>query len=74
MILEQAARSVLTFVNADIVLLPDFLPTIDLVSRCRDRFLLVGRRWDLDLRGELEFGGGWSQALRSSLQGGRVLT
>ncbi|MBL8799145.1 MAG: hypothetical protein JNM56_34990 [Planctomycetia bacterium] len=42
-----AEHSLLCYVNADIILLPDFL---DAVRRVRlDAFLLVGQRWDVDL-------------------------
>ncbi len=49
-----ATRDVLCYVNADIVLLSDFVPAIERVRRAKDRFLIVGRRCDVDLRDDLD--------------------
>lgn len=67
--LFQAARDhndspLLAYVNADILLLPDFLSTSIWVSSKELRFLLVGQRWDLDVRNELAFTDGWQERLR----------
>jgi hypothetical protein len=52
---RAASRPVLAYLNADIILLGD-LP--DAVRRCRRfrRFLLVGRRTDLDVQASVAFG------------------
>jgi hypothetical protein len=53
----------LVYVNADIIFLPDILnATRRAASQVRD-FLLVGQRWDLDVRQPLEFGQGWDAQL-----------
>ncbi len=64
----SADCSLLGYVNADIVLLPDFLTTIELVSRWRKRFLLVGRRWDLDSEDSLLFDARWVEELRAAVR------
>lgn len=68
-ILEQAKRlttqAVLCYVNADIILMSDFLSTVQMIARQKQRFLLVGRRWDVDIRELLLFSGGWEQELRA---------
>jgi hypothetical protein len=47
---EHPARC---FVNADVLLLDDFLPAVDDVGAAFDRFLVVGETRDLDSRGDL---------------------
>lgn len=50
---ENAAYPLLCYVNADIILLDDFLPA---ASRIPVRpLLMVGRRWDLDVKEPLDF-------------------
>jgi hypothetical protein len=44
---ELAEHRVCAYVNADIVLLSDFIPAVNLITL--DRFLMVGRRWDVDV-------------------------
>jgi len=67
---EQAATSpYLAYVNADIILMSDFLPAVRKVATELPRFLLVGRRWDLDIRAPLDFSDGWEVRLRSQIAG-----
>lgn len=62
---SEAAGSTLVYCNADIILLPDFSAAIAGVSASRPRFLVVGRRWDLDLLRPIEsFGPDWQSELR----------
>lgn len=61
---RQASHSpLLAYVNADILLLPDFLVAARMVFRQVERFLLIGQRWDLDVTEPLDFGSGWEQRL-----------
>jgi len=67
--LFQAAREhndspLLAYVNADILLLPDFFAQAKRVLELSSRFLLVGQRWDLDVREELDFTGNWLEKLQ----------
>jgi hypothetical protein len=57
----------LCITNADIILLPDLLDALKNVSAQRDRFLLIGQRWDIDIREPLDFSPGWIDRLRSSI-------
>jgi len=51
-------------VNCDIVLTDDFLRALDAVSRWQEQFLMVGRRWDLDVTQPLDFSQpNWAEAL-----------
>lgn len=53
----------LAFVNADIILLADFLDVAELALSQVSQFLLVGQRWDLDVHTDLEIKPGWQEAL-----------
>ena len=58
-----STRRLLAYVNADIVLLPDFVAA---VRRIRFRsFLCLGRRWDVDVMEELPTGGDYERRVRS---------
>ena len=61
----------LVYVNADILLMPEFLEQAEQVARQVEKFLLVGQRWDLDVTEPLDFSAGWEQRLMQTcgLQG-----
>ncbi len=65
---EHSASPLLCFVNADILLLPDLVQAARRARAAFDAFLLIGRRWDLDLQEPLEFASGWAQRLRARVQ------
>lgn len=56
----------LAYVNSDILLMPDFLRTALQVRQQRNKFLVVGQRWDLDINQILDYGLGWSDRLREN--------
>ena len=63
---EAAAAPYLGYINADIILLPDFLEAVESVlAQTQGDFLMVGRRWDLDVTTPLETTEGWAQRLRA---------
>jgi len=65
---QQAARhDLLGYVNADILLLDDFLPAVEKVADRLHRFLMVGQRWDLAISSKLVFTGDWSGGIRKRL-------
>jgi hypothetical protein len=55
----------LCYVNADIVLLNDFLPTVQAIHGWNSRSLIVGRRWDVDIAESLTWETGWEDELRA---------
>lgn len=59
---------ILAYLNADIVVLPDFVDTARQVAAQAERFLVVGRRWNLDIRQDLDFSPGWDARLRTEVQ------
>jgi SAM-dependent methyltransferase len=60
---EHGSGEVLVFVNADIILPPRFAEAVAIVARRFSSFLLVGRRIDLDVTEEMEFGPDWYERL-----------
>ena len=64
---------VLAVVNADILLFPDFVTNARHALETLGDFVLVGRRWDLDITEELAFDDGFEQRLRSEVEASGVL-
>lgn len=62
---EIAAHKLVCFVNADIILMNDFMSAVKAVYGSKESFLMVGRRWNLDLRQPFNFERpGWADNLR----------
>ena len=65
---RQASQSpLLAYLNADIMVMPDFVTASQRVATQADRFLIVGQRWDLEVRRELDFGPDWDKRLRDDV-------
>lgn len=58
----------LAYVNADVLLLPDFLASAHLAAAQLSRFLIVGQRWDLDVRTPFSFEPGWQENLKADVE------
>ena len=52
---KRAKYSILTFINADIILPENFFDEVMTVSKCFNKFLMVGHRWDMDVNDIIEF-------------------
>jgi hypothetical protein len=66
---RQTSQSpLMAYVNADILLLPDLLEGAQQVLEQAQQFLILGQRWDLDVRQPLDFSYGWDQRLRAEIQ------
>ncbi len=64
-----ATGDTLAYVNADIILMSDFGPAVRRVAARKRRFLVVGRRWDVDLAEGLDFRQpDWEKRLRTLVQ------
>lgn len=62
---EIARHPILCYVNCDILLLNDFCAAVSRVAAWRDKFLMVGRRWDTDIRELIDFSHpDWGERLR----------
>jgi len=71
---REGSGNLLCYVNADIVLFPDFARVAEEVGARHRHFLVVGQRWDLDLATELDFISlRWEEALRRLLAAQGVL-
>ncbi len=70
---EHSRSPLLCYVNADILLLPDLVEAARRVRAQARDFLLIGQRWDLDVRAPLDFPADWPQRLRRrALRQGRL--
>jgi hypothetical protein len=61
---RNSTSPLLACVNADILLMPDFVQSALEVAQQAERFLIVGQRWDLEVREPLDFSEGWPERLR----------
>jgi hypothetical protein len=52
---EIAQHEVVCYVNCDIILTQDFLGAVEHVKSSCAKFLMVGRRWDTDIREPIDF-------------------
>lgn len=52
---EIARHEVLCYCNCDIILLPEFCAAMERVRERHAQFLMVGRRWDTNIREPLDF-------------------
>jgi len=64
---ENSTSPLLAYVNADIILLPDLLAAAEQTAALLPRFMLVGRRWDLDLTASYDFSSGYEPRLREQV-------
>ena len=53
------------YVNADIILMGDFITAVLQVYQQMPRFLIIGQRWDVEINESLDFSGGWERKLHS---------
>ena len=60
---ENTTTPLLAYVNSDIILTPEFITVAKLILKQAQKFLAVGRRWDLDIKQSLDFSTGWVQKL-----------
>ena len=46
---QIASNDLICYVNGDIMLIDDFMKTVTKVAATKKKFLLVGRRWNVDI-------------------------
>ncbi|CEG13840.1 conserved hypothetical protein [groundwater metagenome] len=51
---KAAKHNILCYLNADIILMSDFIRAVEKVKVVK-KFLMVGQRWDFDLREQIDF-------------------
>jgi len=62
---ENSTSELLCIINADMLLMPDFVEAARQVSRLRKRFVSMSQRWDLDITEPFDFSVGWEDRLSS---------
>ena len=63
---DIASHQLMCYINADIILMSDFLPAVQRVHKCP--FLMVGQRWDVELNDSMNFDDAqWGSWLRTRL-------
>lgn len=60
-----ATHEVLCYINADIILMSNFVEAFPLVANRKSRFLVVGQRWDIEIKQPLDFSADWENKLHS---------
>ncbi len=71
---EASESSYLAYINADILLLPDFLEVTQKITKALNAqgpgtpFLLLGQRWDLEITQEIDYSGNWLNNLETELK------
>jgi hypothetical protein len=60
---NAAINPLMCYVNADIILMSDFLPAVQMAYQAKPGSLIVGRRWDLNISKPLDFSINWEQEL-----------
>jgi hypothetical protein len=65
---EASPTPLYCIVNADIILFPDLVEAAKKASAQREKFVLLGQRWDLDITASLDFSGGWQERLKSKVK------
>jgi hypothetical protein len=64
---QRASTPVIGYVNADIILTNDFSAALDRVRNRFPKFMMVGRRWDLDWNQPLDcLQPGWDESMRTA--------
>ena len=60
-----ATTSIISYINADILLPPSFCEATNAASERWQEFLMIGQRWDVDIKEELSFDAGWPERLET---------
>jgi len=64
---ENSNSDLLCIINADMVLMNDFIEAARRSLMLRDKFVLLSQRWDLDITQPIEFTKGWQNHLQSTV-------
>ena len=65
---QHSPDALLVYLNADILLTSAFLEPVSQVASQAEGFLIVGQRWDLDVRQPLDFSPGWDARLLADMR------
>ena len=70
---DMASNNMLCYINADIILMSDFMHAVVMVAGRFPKFLMVGQRWNLDIKEPLRFNRQWEDDLRMLIKQNGVL-
>jgi hypothetical protein len=62
---ENSRSDLLCIINADMLLMPDFVEATRKSRVLREKFVLLSQRWDLDVTRPIDFNEGWQNRLSS---------
>lgn len=62
---EHSASELLCIINADMILMPDFVEVAKPTMKLKEKFVLLSQRWDFDITQPIEFTEGWQNRLSS---------
>ncbi len=62
---ENSSSDLLCIINADMILMPDFVEAAKQALKLKDKFVLLSQRWDLDVTQPIEFTNGSQDRLSS---------
>jgi hypothetical protein len=65
---ENSNSDLLCIINADIILMPDFVEAARRSRMLRDKFVALSQRWDLDITHAIDFNEGWENRLSSMVR------
>lgn len=65
---EASQNPIMAYVNADIMLMPDFITVAKQVHDQSQAYLIVGQRWDLDITQPLDFSDQWESRLSGTVR------
>lgn len=65
---EASPTPLYAIVNADIILFDDFVQAARNASAQKEKFVLMGQRWDADITESLDFSADWQEKLRSKVK------
>jgi hypothetical protein len=65
---ENSNSDLLCIINADMILMPDFVEAARRSRLQRDTFVLLSQRWDYDITTPLDFSEGWESRLGESVR------
>ena len=66
---ENGNGNLLCIVNADVILMSDFVEAANQAINLKDKFVLLSQRWDIDVTEPIDFSDGWDDRLRSIVYG-----
>lgn len=66
---ENSSSPLLCIVNADMLLMRDFVEAARRAQQLKEKFVMLSQRWDADIRASIEFNAEWEEGLRSTVRG-----